>query len=185
MSGGCFVSLIMNRLRSSLFILFLFSSLISFSQQGFLFVKKGFHKKRIYTEGDNIQLRLGDGSYRKGIITLLRNDTVFINGQPVYRPLITEVLLKRKPNQPLPDIKTLLLIGAGVALTTAGLTISKQATFEQALIAGLVIGYGPLLVKYLGARLISLFIRKKFRIGKKFHIPVLDFFLPQSKLKSF
>jgi hypothetical protein len=175
----------MSRLRSFLFILFSLSSFLSFSQQGFLFVKKGIHKKRIYTEGDEIKIKLEDGSYRNGMITLLRNDTLFINGQPVYRPLITEVLLKRKPNKPLPDAKTLLLIGGGAALTTAGLTLSKQAKFEQALVAGLVIGYGPLLVKYFGSRFIRSFIRKKFRIGKKFHLQVLDFYLPQNRLKSF
>jgi hypothetical protein len=160
-------------------------SAFSFSQQGFLFVKKGFHKKRIYTEGDMIQVRLENGNYRNGMITLLRNDTIFINGQPVYRPLITEVLLKRKPNKPPPDIKTLLLIGGGAALTTAGLTLSKQAKFKDALVAGLVIGYGPLLVKHFGSRLMRSFIRRKFRIGKKFHLQVLDFYLPQTRLKSF
>jgi len=175
----------MNRLRCLFSILFLLLSAFSFSQQGFLFVKKGFHKKRIYTEGDMIQVRLENGNYRNGMITLLRNDTIFINGQPVYRPLITEVLLKRKPNKPLPDIKTLLLIGGGAALVTAGLTLSKQAKFEDALVAGLVIGYGPLLVKHFGSRLMRSFIRRKFRIGKKFHLQVLDFYLPQTRLKSF
>src|SRR6478609_1517359 len=134
----------MNRLRSLLLLIGLFASLFSFSQQGFLFVKKGFHKKRIYTEGDLIHLKLDDGSYRKGVITLLRNDTVFINGRPAYRPLIAEVILETKPKQPLPDVKTMLLIGAGAALTTAGLTLSKQTDFKTAALASLVIGYGPL-----------------------------------------
>jgi hypothetical protein len=175
----------MNRLQTFLIILFLISSGVSFSQQGFLFVKKGVHKKRVYTEGDAINVKMEDGSYRKGIITLLRNDTIFINGQPVYRPLITEILLERKPKKPFPDAKTMLLIGGGAALTTAGLTISKQAKFEKALIAGLVIGYGPLLVKHFGGRLIRSFSRNKFRIGKKFRLQVLDFHLPRQTLKSF
>ena len=144
----------MNRLPSFFIIIFLLSSAVSFSQQGFLFVKKGFKKKRIYTEGDAINVKLVDESYRNGTITLLRNDTIFINGRPVYRPLITEVLLKRKPKHRLPDAKTMLMIGGGAVLTTAGLTISKQATFEKALIAGPVIGFGPLLVKHFGGRLI-------------------------------
>jgi hypothetical protein len=175
----------MNRLPLFFIILFLLSSAISFSQQGFLFVKKGFKKKQVYTEGDAISVKLEDRSYRKGVITLLRNDTIFINGQPVYRPLVTEVLLKRKPKKHLPDAKTMLLVGGGAAITTAGLTISKQAKFEDALVAGLVIGYGPLLVEHFGSRLIRSFIRKKFRIGKKFRLQVLDFHLPQRALKSF
>lgn len=140
---------------------------------------------RIYTEGDAINVRLNNGSYRGGTITLLRNDTIFINGQPVYRPFITEVLMNRKPKKRLPDAKTMLLIGAGAALTTTGLTISKQAEFEKALIAGIVIGYGPLLIKHFGGRLFRSFTRKKFRIGKKFRLQVLDFHLPRRPLKSF
>lgn len=175
----------MNRLRSFLTFLFLLCAALSFSQQGFLFVKKGFKKKKIYTEGDAIQLKLNDGSYRKGIITLLRNDTIFINGQPVYRPLITDVLLKRKPKKLLPDAKTLLLIGGGVVLTTVGLIVSKQAGFEEAVKASLIIGYGPLLIKHFGGSLMRVMVRKKFRIGKKFRLQVLDFHLPQNKYKSF
>jgi len=174
----------MNRRRSFLLLLILYTCSPSFSQQGFLFVKKGFHKKRVYTEGDVISLKLEDGSYRKGVITLLRNDTLFINRQPVYRPLIAEVLLEREYNKRLPDVRTMLLIGAGAALTTAGLTLSKQAKFEQALVASLVIGYGPLLIKHFGGLLIRSFIRKKFRIGKKFRLQVLDFY-PPDRLKSF
>ncbi|MFI5130559.1 MAG: hypothetical protein ACHQFX_11235 [Chitinophagales bacterium] len=171
--------------RPFLILVLLFVCSLSFSQQGFLFVKKGFHKKRTYTEGDVLHIKLADGSYRKGVITLLRNDTIFINGEPVWRPLVTKVLLERKPKMPWPDKQTLLLIGAGVALTTAGLTLSKQADIEEALVAGLVIGYGPILIKHAGGGLIRSFKRKKFRIGKKFRLQVLDFHLPQNKLKSF
>ena len=175
----------MNRLRSFLLLLLLITGSYSFSQQGFLFVKKGFHKKRTYTEGDAIHVKLEDGTFRKGVITLLRNDTIFIDGRPVWRPRVSEILLERKPKKPFPDVKTMLLIGAGAALTTAGLTLSKQARFEQALVAGLVIGYGPLLIKHFGGRLARLLIRKKFRICKKFRLQVLDFYLPQNRLRSF
>lgn len=160
-------------------------SFSSFSQQGFLFVKKGFHKKRTYTEGDVIAFRLVDGSYVKGTITLLRNDTVFINEVPIHRPLIKEVILKSNSKITWPDPKTLLLIGAGVALTTIGLTLSKQASFEKALKAGLVIGYGPLAVKQVGILGLHLLTRKKFKIGKKFHLQVLDFHIGPYNLRAF
>jgi hypothetical protein len=175
----------MRRLPAFLIILFLLSSAFSFSQQAFLFVKKGIKKKQVYTEGDNIAVKLEDGSFWIGTITLLRNDTIFINGQSVYRPLIREVLLKRKPKTPFPDAKTMLLIGGGAALTTAGLTLSKQAEFKKALLAGLVIGYGPLLIKHFGSRLFRSFKRSKFRIGKKFRLQVLDFHLTQRTYKPF
>jgi hypothetical protein len=164
---------------------FSFFALYSHSQQGYLFVKKGFHKKRVYTEGDNIKLRLEDGSLLSGTITLLRNDTIFLNGYPVPRPLVAEIILERKPNPPPPDIKTLLLIGAGSALTMAGLALSHQASPEKAAIAGLVIGFGPLLVRHFGVRVLHLFVRKKYRIGKKYRLQVLDFHLPVRNLRAF
>jgi hypothetical protein len=160
-------------------------SLASFSQQGFLFVKKGFHKKRTYTEGDIIALRFADGSYVKGTITLLRNDTIFINDIPIPRSVIKEVIVKPNSKIRWPDPKTLLLIGAGVALTTIGLTLSKQTSFEKALTAGLVIGYGPLAVRQVGVLGIRLFSRKKFKIGKKFHLQVLDFHIGPYNLRPF
>jgi hypothetical protein len=175
----------MNRLHFFIVLFLLLFSPFSFSQTGYLFVKKGIKKKRIYTEGDHINVRLQDGSYRKGTITLLRNDTIFINGQPVYRPYIKELLLKRKTPKPFPDTKTLLAIGGGAALTSAGLAISEQAKVGEALLAGPVIGYGPLVVKHFGGRLFRSFIRKKFRIGKKIRLQVLDFHIPQPSLKSF
>jgi hypothetical protein len=119
------------------------------------------------------------------MITLLRNDTIFISGKSVRRTDVNEVLLKRKPSPSLPDANTLLLIGGGAALTTAGLTISEQAKFEEALIAGLVIGYGPLLVKYSGIKFLRMVTRKKFRIGKKFRLQVLDFHLPSKSENTF
>ena len=176
----------MNRLRSFLSILFLLCSVFSFSQQGFLFVKKGFKKKKVYTEGDAIHVKLNDGSYRKGIITLLRNDTIFINGQPVHRPLITDVLLKGGPKKPFPaDKKTILTIAGGAVLTSLGLIVSKQAPAGEAIIAGPVIGFAPLLLKHFGARLIRAMVRKKFRIGKKFRLQVLDFHIPRHKFRTF
>lgn len=175
----------MNRPTFFLTLLSLVFSISAFSQQGFLFVKKGAKKKRIYTEGDAIHVKLTDGTERYGTITLLRNDTIFISGRPVYRPYISEVILKRKPKKPGPEAKTLLLIGAGVGLTTAGLTLSKQARFEEALVAGLVIGYGPLLLKHFGSRLIRLIPRKKFKIGKRFRLQVLDFHIPNQQKKAY
>jgi hypothetical protein len=174
----------MNRLRLFLFLFLLLSSLVSSSQQGFLFVKKGYKKKRIYTEGDVIQLRLEDGSYRKGTITLLRNDTIFIDGNPVPRPFVTKVLLEKKPIKT-PDAKTLLLIGAGSALTAVGLALGQNMPAGKAVVTGLVIGYGPILVKLFGSTVVWLVKRKKFSIHKKFHLQVLDFHLPQQARKPF
>jgi hypothetical protein len=143
------------------------------SQVGYLFVKKGYKKKKIYTEGDRILLQVNDGRMVAGIITLLRNDTVFINGQPMPRRSVTAVYPARKSKKKFHvGTKELLLITGGVALATAGLTMSKQAEFGEAAMAGAVIGFGNLGAQWLLSRSFS---RKKFKIGKKFQLQVLDF----------
>lgn len=167
----------MNRLL--FIVLFVFSSVIAQAQPGYLFVKKGYKKKSTYGEGDRILLQAKDGRVYNGLITLLRNDTIFVNGKPVPCSDVRAILLNQRTTSFHADGKTLLLITGGVALTTAGLALSKQASFEEALTAGLVIGYGPLLLKYLGSK-ISL-KRKKYRIGNKFRLQVLDFHMPRNR----
>ena len=172
----------MNRLLLSLIFLssFALTHTPACSQTGYLFVKKGSKKKRTYTEGENIYLRLQNDSLYYGLITRLMNDTIFVSGRPIPRKAVKEVIVSIKTKKAFHvPVKDLLLITGGVALVTAGLTISEQAEFEAALLTGVVIGYGPLLIGYLNSK-ISL-KRKKFRIGKKFHLQVLDFYLPRKR----
>jgi hypothetical protein len=162
----------MNRLL--LILLILFSTSYIQAQTGFLFVKKGYKKKRTYTEGDRVILQVQQGTIYNGVITLLINDTIYINGLPIPRPEVSKVILINKKKKTFHlEPKDFLLITGGVALTTAGLTLSKQADFKEALTAGLVIGYSPLLINYIGSKIS--FKRKKFRIGKKYRLQVLDF----------
>lgn len=168
----------MNRLL--VIILFLFSSTLSWSQTGYLFVKKGIRKKRTYTEGSTIYLRLHNDSLRYGMITRLMNDTIFLSGRPIPRTAVKEVIIyKRERKSFRVSAKNVLLITGGVALVAGGLTLSKQADFNEALIAGAVMGYGPLALGYLKSK-ISL-KRKKYKIGKKFRLQVLDFYIPRKR----
>lgn len=168
----------MNRLL--LLLLALFSFAVCQSQTGYLFVKKGSKKKRTYLEYDRIMLRLQDGTMRYGMITRLMNDTIFLSGKPIPRTSVAQVVLsERKKKKFHVPLKELLLITGGVALTTAGLTLSEQATFKEAATAGATIGYGPLVVGYAQSK-ISL-KRKKFKIGKKFRLQILDFYLPRKR----
>ena len=168
----------MNRLL--LLFIFLFSFVLAHSQTGYLFVKKGVKKKRTYTEGDNIFLRLQNDTLYYGMITRLMNDTIFVSGLPVPRKAVKEVIISTKTKKSFHvPVKDLLLITGGVVLVTAGLTLSNQTDFTEAFIAGAVIGYGPLVIGYLNSK-ISL-KRKKYRIGKKFRLQVLDFYIPQKR----
>lgn len=177
---------IMNRPLIIIFPFLLLASFYSFAQTGYLFVKKGLKKKATYMEGDVIHVKLQDGTERKGVITLLRNDTIFISGRPVHKTVVKEILLERKPKQPFPDTKTVLLITAGATVAAVGLAISDQATTKEAVIAGAVIGFGPLLIKHAGSRGIRAMKRKKYRIGKKFYLQVLDFHIQQlQRVKTF
>jgi hypothetical protein len=161
----------MNRL---LFILLIsFSASLTHAQTGFLFVKKGYKKKRTYTEGDRIILQIREGTIYAGVITLLLNDTIYINNIPVPGREVRKVILANKKKSFHLETKDFLLITAGVALATAGLTLSEQADFKEALTAGLAIGYSPILLRYLASKIS--FKRKKFKIGKKFRVQVLDF----------
>ena len=168
----------MNRLL--LLIGFFCFSFVASSQTGYLFVKKGIKKKKTYEEGDRIMLQVKDGTIYTGLITLLLNDTIYINGRPVPRPDVIAVILNNRQKKKFHiDPKELLLITGGVALTTAGLTLSHQAKFKEALTAGTVIGYSPLAIQYLGSKIS--FRRKRFRIGKKFRLQILEFHIPRKR----
>lgn len=168
----------MNRLL--LLPLLLALSLNAFSQRGFLFVKKGIKKKKTYVEGGVIQLQLQNGAEIRGVITLLRNDTIFLNGKPIPKQQVSAVIIaeNRKQGMKLSG-KQILIITAGTAMTVAGLKISGQATMKEAITAGLVIGYGQLGIAWLRSR-ISL-KRTKYRIGKKFQLSMLDLHLPRTR----
>ena len=137
---------------------------------------------RTYTEGDRIHLILHDGSTYRGIITLLINDTIYVNGKPVPRMAVDAVVLNEATKKKFPaDAKTMLAITGGVALTTVGLSLNDLNKPKDALIAAATIGYAPLLLKHFGGRLLYALKRKKFRIGKKYRLQVLDFHLPRQR----
>jgi hypothetical protein len=168
--------------RPILLLFFLFCSLDSYQQPNYLFIKKGIHKKRTYSEGERIHFKLQNGQEKKGIITLLRNDTIYINGTPIPRLQVSAVILNEKRKKPFPaDAKTMLAIGGGVALTTIGLSLNDANEPKTALIAAAVIGYGPLLLKHFGGRLLYTLYRKKFRIGKKYRLQVFDLYVPPKR----
>ena len=124
----------MNRLLVILMCLITGNAL---AQPDFLFIKKGGKKKRTFTYGNSIDLRLINGDRVHGRITGLRNDTIYIGMQRIPRADVKAVVLHEKTKKPFPaDAKTLLLIGGGAGLTTIGLPLDGRTTHKQALIAG-------------------------------------------------
>lgn len=150
------------------------------AQHAFLFVKKGIKKKRTYMEGDQILLRLSGDTIIGGLITHLRDDTIFLLGKPIPVSRVKSVIIRKKKDKTfyIPP-KHLLLITGGVALTTTGLTLSNQASFEKALTTGMVIGYGPLIVQYIASKI--RLSRKEYKMGKKYRLHLIDFHLPRRR----
>ena len=88
------------------------------------------------------------------MITRLMNDTIFVSGRPIPRIAVKEVIIDSKNRRKFQiSTKDFLLITGGVVLVVGGLTLSNQAEFEEALIAGTVIGYGPLAIGYLKSKI--------------------------------
>lgn len=168
---------------TALLIISLLTINFSFAQTGYLFVKKGHKKVLSLTIGDDIHVKTKRGTFHKGTITAFINDTVVINGRMVDSKTIHHVIFKERPKKKFPDTKTLMLIGAGSALTTAGLTLSKQQKLGDAAVTGMVIGFGPLLIKHFGGRLLRAIFRKKYVIGGRFRIQILDLSIPGIRMK--
>ena len=175
----------MKWLRSLAVSVFLFTSLSSYSQSSYLFIKKGFKKKRIYIEGEMIHIKLQDGNQKTGTITFLKDSLVFINNNPVQLSSIKYVILIKKSLFHLPNTKTMILIGVGSVLTSIGLSLNNSGNRAGAIIAGPVIGFGPLMLRYSGSRFLRMLSRKKFRIGKKFSLQILDLRISIPQRKSF
>lgn len=170
----------MNRLLLTLSFCFLYAA--SPAQiNGYLYVKKGIKKKRTYTEGDRIYLQLTNDTIATGLITLLMNDTIYLVGKPIPVNKVKAVLIPRRRNRFPADAKTMLLIGAGSGLTAVGLTLNNNQEWDDAIIAGLAIGYGGLLTKYLGNGVLHALQRKKFRIGRKYRLNLIDFHIPRRR----
>lgn len=148
------------------------------AQQSFLFLKKNARKKRIWTEGDIIRLRLKNNDLLEGRIILLRNDSIYINDLAFRTKDVKQVIINRREKKPFPvDGLQALYITGGVGLSTVGMkTAGWTKTYGRALWYSSIIGFGPILLQ---AGLQHLNLRRThFNIGKKFRLQVLDFYLP-------
>ncbi len=166
----------MNRLLLLLTI-FLLPALV-YAQPGYLFIKKGAKKKRTYEEGDRIALRLANDTVYHGLITLLYRDTIYLNGKVIPARDVKAVVMPVRSNKFPVDGKTLLLITAGSAMVSGGLMLNNMETPKNAIMTGLAMGFGSIIVRY-GIQTVVHWVRKKeFKMGKKYRIQVLEFHMP-------
>jgi len=155
-------------MQKLLLVFCLFVSQIVLAQRGFLYVKKkGFKKVRTFEEGSAIKFETKNDQIIYGGLLLVKRDSVYINNHWFGTAEIKKIYLKRKAFRF--DSKTFLLATAGVAISTAGMTLAKWTDFKSALGYSAGLGYGNFII----ANFPSL-KRKKYIIGKKFTLQTLD-----------
>jgi hypothetical protein len=140
---------------------------LCFSQRGLLFVKKHGHKVATFPEGAAVKFKLKDQSIVAGYISIVKSDSLNINGFWFPQSSIKEIVFAEKPNEHL--AQQILLTTAFIAFTTTAITISKQMDFKSAVISSSALGFGRLFIS-----LLPHFKRTKYRIGKKFTVQTLD-----------
>jgi hypothetical protein len=139
----------------------------AFGQRGMLFVKKkGFKKVYTFVEGEAIRFRTDLNREVRGAISLIKGDSLRVNGIWFRTAQIKKIILRDKKGITGP----FLLTSVGVGLTAAGMTLANWASFGEAVAYASVIGYG----NYVVQNFIPALKRKQFRIGKKFNLQTVD-----------
>lgn len=134
--------------------------------------KNGKVIKRFYS-GDQLIITTSFHQTLVGYITAIKEDSIFLN-QIGFS--LKEIVAVQKPQSPKRSMQVsaeqLALITLGVGLTTAGITLSEWENFGTSLAYASALGYGPIVLnKIMTARL---FKKKRYRMGNKFALQVLD-----------
>lgn len=156
-------------MQKLLLLFFLSLSQLVFAQRGFLYVKKkGFKKVRTFEEGSVLKFETKDNQIIYGGLALVKKDSVYVNGNWFDVRQVKKIFLREKKRKGF-DTPTFLLTTAGVALSTAGMTLAKWVSFDKALSYSAGLGYGNFLITHFPN-----LKRKKYSIGKKFSLQTLD-----------
>lgn len=156
-------------MQKLLLVFFLLFSQIVFAQRGFLYIKKkGFKKVKTFEEGDPIKFETRDNQVVYGGLAMVKKDSIYVNRYWFPVSEIKTISLTKKSSSPF-DTEMFLWTTAGVALSTAGMTLAKWASFEKALGYSAGVGYGNYLIRYFPN-----LKRKKHNIGRKFSLQAFD-----------
>jgi hypothetical protein len=136
--------------------------------------KNGKVKKRILA-GTEVLVQTNKKAQVSGTITGIKDSTVFINGKAIGVNTIRKFrLVYPKPNTKI-NWELLAYTTMGVALSTAGMALSKWEKFPRALRNSVVIGYSPFVIKAGTKKLKKMLFRKdRYRIGGRFSLRVWD-----------
>jgi hypothetical protein len=141
--------------------------------------KNGIAKKR-YPEGATISLQTKLGLKYTGAVYLIQNDSIyFIDGGIHKRDVAIVFKRKKKKHRLIPfSTQAFLYSNLGIPLFTGGLVISGEP-FVNSLLSGVALVYGPVLLY--NAQQLIFNSNKKYRIGNKYDLQVLDLY-PSEKL---
>jgi hypothetical protein len=160
-------------------LLLLFAATTNAQFNELILRKNGIAKKR-YAEGATITLQTKLGLKYTGIIYLIQNDSIYFLGDGIHKNDIAIVFKKQKKKHRFIPLNTeaFLYTNLGIPLFTAGLFISGEP-FLNSLLSGVGLVYIPVLLY--NAQQLVFNRNKKYRIGNKYDLQVLDFY-PSEKL---
>lgn len=160
-------------------LLLLFASVANAQFNELVLRKNGIAKKR-YAEGATITLQTKLGLRYTGIIYLIQNDSIYFSGGGIHKRDVAIVFKKQKKKHRIIPFngQAFLYSNLGIPLFTAGLVISGEPFLNSA-ISGVALVYIPVLLYNVQQLIFNR--NKKYRIGNKYDLQVLDFY-PSEKI---
>lgn len=160
-------------------LLLLFTSVANAQFNELVLRKNGIAKKR-YAEGATITLQTKLGLKYTGTIYLIQNDSIYFLGGGIHKRDVAIVFKnQKKKHRFIPfNGQAFLYSNLGIPLFTAGLVISGEP-FINSLVSGVALVYIPVLLY--NAQQLIFNGNKKYRIGNKYDLQVLDLY-PSEKL---
>lgn len=155
-------------MQKLLLIVLLVTAQNGYAQRGVLYVKKNGHKTvQRFQEGTEIRFETKDGKKISGMLTLVKKDSLFVNGGWYGTSSLSEIILRPRASYKMN--KLFLLTTAGVVISTAGMTLAGWTSFKEALGVSAGVGYGNYFIKHFPK-----LKRRTYPLGKKFVLQTLD-----------
>ncbi len=146
--------------------MFMFICCGTFAQRGVIFIKKkGYKKVASFAEGQQIHFRNHQGEHVKGMIWIVRNDSLMVDGQMHALTSFSRIYLREKSKL----AREVLITTGGILAASGFMHLAGWSRFDDALTHNATLGYGNILVRNL-----SKFKRRQYVIGRKFSIQALD-----------
>lgn len=167
-------------MKPTILLLLLIFSVAANAQYNELVLRKNGIAKKRYAEGSTITLQTKLGLRYTGTIYLIQNDSIYFQGGGIHKRDVAIVFKKQKNKHRFIPFNTqaFLYSNLGIPLFTAGLVISGEP-FVNSLVSGVALVYVPVLLY--NAQQLIFKGNKKYRIGNKYDLQVLDLY-PSEKI---